>query len=58
MRVIKKYIVFPVLLLLYVSVVSLLLKQYDTFCKAYRMMSMQITHATIETSYEEEPEGE
>lgn len=48
MNVIKKYVMFSVLLLFYVSIVSILILQVVLYQNSYEKLSMQISHTSIE----------
>lgn len=48
MRVVKKYLLFAMMLLCYIVVTSFLLHQYYKYQKAYQELSRMISHSSIE----------
>lgn len=48
MRTVRKYLLLTILLLLYVSAVSMLLQYFYLYQKAYYGLSMLIAHPSIE----------
>ncbi len=52
MRVAKKYILLGVWLLIYITAVSALLRQFHVYQKAYIALSMLVSHDSIELSGE------
>jgi len=52
MRVVKKYLLLSVLLLMYVISIAILLRSYYVFQSAYRNLSRLISHPSIEISYD------
>lgn len=57
MKVIKKWLVFAVILLIYVFSVSLLLQQFYAYRMAYYSLSRLISHPTVEVLEPEEEGG-
>ncbi len=53
MRVVRKYLLLTLLLLLYVDAVSMLLQYFYLYQKAYYGLSMLIAHPSIERSMNE-----
>jgi len=53
---VKRYLMYSVLLFFYVVALSVLLKQYTVFVRAYRVLGAGIEHASIEIV--DEPEEE
>lgn len=58
MKQVKKYLLFTVLLVFYISAMSILLQQLYIYRRAYLLLSALVSHPTIEVIYQEEPEGE
>lgn len=53
MRVVRKYLLFTILLLIYVSAVSMLLQYFYLYQKAYYGLSLLIAHPSMERSMNE-----
>lgn len=58
MRTVKKYLILAVVLLFYISAMSVLLQQLYIYRRAYLLLSMLVSHPTVEVSYQEHQEGE
>lgn len=58
MRVIKKYLIFSIVLFMYVSVAAILLQQFFMYRRAYLMLGALLSHPTLEAVYLQETEGE
>lgn len=58
MKVVKKYLLFSVILMVYVFGVSLLLKQFYIVQRAYLSLSKLIAHPSVEVIQEYDVEGE
>lgn len=58
MKQVKKFLLFAVLLVFYISAMSVLLQQVYLYRRAYIFLSALISHPTIEISYQEHTEGE
>lgn len=56
MRTVKKYLTFSVALLIYVAAISIVLQQFYIYQKAYLLLSMMVSHPTIEMSVKESVE--
>ena len=58
MKQVKKFLLFAVLLLFYIVAISVLLQQLYIYQRAYLLLSVLVSHPTIEVSYQEQIEGE
>lgn len=58
MKQVKKFLLFAVLLLFYIVAISVLLQQLYIYRRAYLLLSVLVSHPTIEVSYQEQIEGE
>lgn len=58
MKIVKKYLLFSVILTVYVFGISLLLKQFYIFQQAYLSLSKLIAHPSVEIIQEYNIEGE
>ena len=58
MKAVKKYLTFSMVLLIYVAAVAILLQQFYAYRKAYLLLSMMISHPTVEVSSQYSTEEE
>jgi len=54
MKNVKKYMVTAVLLLIYISAVTLLLRSFYVYQEAYHQLGRLISHSSVELLYDEE----
>lgn len=58
MRVIKKFIIFATILMVYLLAVSILLKQFYMYQRGYYVLGGLISHSSIEVFVEDWPQME
>ena len=56
MRMVKKYLVLSVVLILYVCAVSVLMQQFYLYQSAYQSLSRLLSHTTVEVFVPQEVE--
>ena len=56
MRMVKKYLVLSVVLILYVCAVSVLMQQFYLYQSAYQSLSRLLSHPTVEVFVPQEVE--